>query len=143
MQENFKSIVQKDEKLGLYIVVDRGKTFYGNLSNAWLEIGEEREKVRPIDLTTKLVVCLPNLLVEKLKIQAGQELAGALSLIEHKQLTVPGDVKEAFEARQADIAHLSLPQQRQGLLFIAESTTPEIRQQRINALVQACLGRKK
>lgn len=136
----FKSTVEQGPCEGLSILIERKEALYGSLMRVYIQVSGCKEwyKVTPSDLTTHLLVPLPPELVLKLGVQAGQDIEGHLEAKEYKSPAIPPDVKQALERSDLDMSGLSIRQQRQGLLFIAETHDQEIRRQRIDKFVEAC-----
>jgi hypothetical protein len=122
----------------LYISVAREGSLYGSLMKASLEIDGQTFTIKPQDMTTHLVIVLPTDLVNKKSLAEGNQLEGTILSKDYQPLKVPTDVINALNDAGMKIDLLSLPQQRQGIFFINEAKTSEIRTQRIETLVMAC-----
>lgn len=140
MKIEFRSLVEQSPDENLCIVIERHSSLYGSLMKVSIQVNgsDKWYRVMPSDLTTQLVVPLPPKLISELDVKLGQTIDGKLEVKEYKGVSVPQDIIQALEQHKLNISHLSIRQQRQGLLFIKESYSPAIRQQRIEKFIEAC-----
>lgn len=140
MKISFTAAVEESPHQGLCVAIQRDEALYGSLMRAFIKVSGQPKwyKIIPSDLTTHLIVPLPNEVVQKLELQPGREIKGEIAAKEYKGLRVPEDVARMLDQKRLNILSLSTRQQRQGLLFIAESNDTAIRGQRIEKFIEAC-----
>jgi hypothetical protein len=86
----------------------------------------------------RLALVVPEPLVAELGLKPHQSLSCAARVWKYRARALPPDVADELRRQNLQFASIPRPDQRQSLLLIGESSTPEVRSVRTAALVGAC-----